>query len=222
VKRLGILQPITVQYLESENLYQIITGERRFRAAQAAGLTEIPCWVRVPRQEDVLVHQIVENWQRADISPYDLADALARLRDSNGYSQNDLALATGKSKGEISKLLSILELDPEAQSIARNDTTGRVSKRHLYSISRLPKAIQKAIVEKTQHDNISAGDIEALANRELRRASGNDTRGPRHFRRAFKTSRARVVFSFRTDTIRDDDVLEAIEEIRRQIQENES
>jgi len=84
VKRLGVLQPITVRFLEAENTYQVITGERRYHAARAAGLTEIPCWVQSPKEDEVLLHQIVENWQRLDIPPYDLADALARLRDANG------------------------------------------------------------------------------------------------------------------------------------------
>jgi ParB family chromosome partitioning protein len=75
VKRLGILQPITVQYIESENLYQIITGERRYHAAKEAGLPEIPCWIQTPKEEDVVLHQIVENWQRLDMHPYDLAVA---------------------------------------------------------------------------------------------------------------------------------------------------
>ena len=71
-----------------------------------AGLAEIPCWVQSPKEDEVLQHQIVENWQRLDMHPYDLADALARLRDANSYSQRDLARETGKSEVEISKLLA--------------------------------------------------------------------------------------------------------------------
>ena len=137
VKRHGILQPITVRYIESDNIYQIITGERRYHAAREAGLMEIPCWVQTLKNEDVLLQQIVENWQRADLHPYDLADALARLRDANGYTQKDLARATGKSEGEISKLLAILELDPAVQKAARQDETGRITKRHLYAVAKL-------------------------------------------------------------------------------------
>src|ERR1051325_7945863 len=66
IEKLGILQPVTVQYLEGENICQIITGERRFQASKSLGLTSIPCWVRNPDSQTTLVHQIVENWQRAD------------------------------------------------------------------------------------------------------------------------------------------------------------
>ena len=118
VKRLGILQPITVRFLEAESIYQVISGERRYHAACEAGLAEIPCWVQSPKEEEVLLHQIVENWQRLDMHPFDLADALARLRDANHYTQNDLARETGKSKGEISKLFAILDLAPAVEAEA--------------------------------------------------------------------------------------------------------
>ena len=85
------------------------------------------------KEDQVLQHQIVENWQRLDMHPFDLADALARLRDANGYSQQDLARETGKSEGEISKLLAILDLDPAVQKAAREDQSGRITRRHLYA-----------------------------------------------------------------------------------------
>ena len=66
----------------------------------------------------MLLHQIIENWQRSDLNPFELADSLAILRDANGLTQSDLAKQTGKSKGEISKLLTILQLDPEV--VGRN------------------------------------------------------------------------------------------------------
>src|SRR5262249_40386661 len=105
IRRLGVLQPITVRYIEAEDVYQIIAGERRYQAAKAAEIAELPCWVQSPQAKDILLHQIVENWQRADLNPYDLADALAVLRDANGYSQKDLARETGKPESEISRLL---------------------------------------------------------------------------------------------------------------------
>jgi ParB family transcriptional regulator, chromosome partitioning protein len=131
VKRIGILQPITVRFIETENVYQIIAGERRYRAAKEAGFTEIPCWLRTPDEHDILLHQIAENWQRAELHPYDLADALASLRDAYGYSQKELANWTSKPESEISRLLSLLKLNPAVQQAARKDETGSFTKRHL-------------------------------------------------------------------------------------------
>jgi len=69
VARLGILQPITVRFVEERNIYRIITGQRRFEAAKQANLQQLPCWVQTPKDREVLLHQIVENWQRADMHP---------------------------------------------------------------------------------------------------------------------------------------------------------
>ncbi|HVG49197.1 MAG TPA: ParB/RepB/Spo0J family partition protein, partial [Rubellimicrobium sp.] len=91
ITRLGVLQPIAVRYLESEDVDQVISGERRFQASREAGLAEIPCWVQTPKDEEILLRQIVENWQRSDLHPYELADSLARLRDANGYTQRVMA-----------------------------------------------------------------------------------------------------------------------------------
>ena len=77
IEQHGILQPITVQYLDKENVYQVITGERRYQAAVALGLPAIPCWVRTPKSKEILVHQIIENWQRQDLEPLELALSLA-------------------------------------------------------------------------------------------------------------------------------------------------
>ena len=111
-------QPSTVRCVETAKSYRIIAGERRYTAARNAGLTEMPCWVKTPKHEEILRHQIVENWQRADLNPFELADSLAVLQDANRYTQADLATATGKSQGDVSKPLTILDLDPDVQKIA--------------------------------------------------------------------------------------------------------
>ena len=129
-------------------MYQIIAGERRYQAALAAGLSEIPCWVQNPKEEHILVHQIVENWQRAELHPYDLADALARLRDVTGYSQKKLAEVTGKPESEVSRLLSLLRINPAVQQQARRDMAGTVTKRHLVALAQLtPEDQQEVMVE---------------------------------------------------------------------------
>jgi ParB family transcriptional regulator, chromosome partitioning protein len=216
VNRLGILQPITVRFIEAENVYQIIAGERRFHAAREAGLSDIPCWVQSPREEEVLLHQIVENWQRLDMHPYDLADALARLRDANSYSQRDLAGETGKSEGEISKLLSILDLDPAVQKVARDDQAGRFSRRHLYAIRALPAERQLAILRRAQQEAMTAVDMEQLAARETDSAASRRRGAPVSHHR-YLTSQATVSLTFRTKDVTTGDILAALDEVRRQV-----
>src|SRR5262249_38386704 len=147
-----------------------IAGERRFTAAKNARLLKMPCWVKTPKQEEILLHQIVENWQRADLNPFELADSLAVLRDANEYSQAELAKATGKSKGEVSKLLTILDLAPDVQDIARKDSSGRITKRHLYSLARLPMQNQERVLARVQRDELTALDLERLVARMEARA----------------------------------------------------
>lgn len=214
MKRLGILQPITVRYVETENVYRIITGERRYHAAREAGVAEIPCWVQSPKENEVLLHQIVENWQRLDMHPYDLADALARLRDANSHSQRDLARETGKSEGEISKLLALLDLDPAVQKVARDDQTGRISRRHLYAIRALPAERQLALLRRAQQEAMTAIDMEQLAARETGGAASQRRRGAPVSHHRFSTSQATVSLTFRKNDVTTEDILGALDEVR--------
>lgn len=212
IKRLGILQPVTVRYIDGEDIYQVITGERRYQAAREAGLRDIPCWVQNPKEQEILLHQIVENWQRLDMHPYDLADALARLRDTNGYSQRDLARETGKSEGEISKIFALLEFDPTVQKLAREDESGRISRRHLYAVRALPKDEQVALLQRTKQEAITATDVEELAAKRAEAITGRKRRGAPISHHRFHTTRALVTVTFRKREVSPEDVRAALEE----------
>ena len=221
MKRLGILQPIAVLYVPQDSIYRIITGERRYNAAKSAGLKEIPCWVQTPKDEAVLLHQIVENWQRSDMHPFDLADALARLRDASGFSQKDLALHTGKSEGEISKLLSILTLDPAVQKLARDDATGRITKRHLYAVARLQKATQTEVIQQSLGDGLTAAEVEKLVDSKRKEASMSKKIGAPVKNVRFKTLAATVTVTFRRNTWTDADIAAALDEARAKLGRSE-
>jgi ParB family chromosome partitioning protein len=217
VKRHGILQPITVRLVKPENVFQIVAGHRRFAAACAAGLIEVPCWVQSPREEEVLLHQIVENWQRLDMHPYDLADALVRLRDGKGYSQRDLARETGKSECEISKFLALLELAPEVQQIAREDETGRITRRHLYAVRNLPPEEQLQVICRAQQEGMRATDVEKLVAKRAESPTAHKPRDASASRRRFETTHAIVTLAFDKTDVTSDDILAAFEEARRQV-----
>jgi ParB family chromosome partitioning protein len=218
VKRLGILQPITVRFLEHEHVYRIITGERRYHAACEAGLVEIPCWVQSPKEEHVLLHQIVENWQRLDMRPFDLADALARLRDANGYTQADIVRETGKSKGEISKLFALLDLDPAVQKVARSDHTGHVTRRHLYALRPLPVERQLALLTRVQREDMTVDALEQIVRAQSPSPAGQRPHTPANACRRFKTPHATVSFSSRRRQITDADILAAMDEVRARLE----
>jgi len=217
VKRLGILQPITVRFEEERGIYRIISGELRYQAAKTANLPEVPCWVQTPSDDKVLVHQIVENWLRADMHPYDLADALARLRDAAGFTQKRIAEETGKSEGEISKLLSLQQLDPEVQKAAREDTTSRITKSHLYAVTKLPQEGQRKLIGLVERDGLTTAELEKLVERERVRHGEPKRRGAPVKQVRFSTSAATVTVTFRKRDVSSSDVAAALDEARAQV-----
>lgn len=214
-----MLQPITVRYVEQADRYRIIAGECRYTAAKAAGLEEIPCWVKSPDSEQVLLEQIVENWQRSDLNPFDLADSLAILRDAKGLTQHRLAEVTGKSKGEISKIFTILQLDPEVQKLAREDRTGRVTKRHLYALGRLDPPQQGRVLHRVLERDLTAADTERLVGRIETRANERPKPGAPVARRKFVTRHGTAQFTFRKRDVSPDDILAVLREVKTQLAE---
>src|SRR5205823_4563479 len=160
VREHGVLQPVSVRFVAKTRSYFIIAGERRYQAAKELGLAELPCWVQRPEDRDILVHQIVENWQRADLHPFDLADALAELRDTNRYSQADLARLTGKPESEISRLLSLLKLDADVQKEARVEATGEITRRHLIAVATLNPVAQQRMYRVVKEKGLTALETE--------------------------------------------------------------
>jgi ParB family chromosome partitioning protein len=217
IARLGVLQPIAVRYIQAEDIYQIISGERRYLATKAAGLSEMPCWVQAPKDEEILLRQLSENWQRAELHPFELADSLARLRDVNGYTQKDLAEATGKSPGEISKLLSLLDLDPAIQKEAREDQSGAVTRRHLYALTKLDAADQPEALAAIRVGHLTATDTDSMVSRRLAAHAKHRKRGSPVTKFQYVTSQATVHVTFRRATVESDDVLRALDEAKETI-----
>ena len=216
IKEVGVLQPLSVR--EDRDVYRIIAGESRYQAAKQIGLDELPCWIRTPEQNEILAQQVAENWVRSDLSPFDLAEALGILRDANGYTQVQLAAVTGKSQGEISKTLGILELDPEVQVIARDDSTGLISRRHLLAIREFPIARQIKLLAGVKDGRYTAEALELLhANQATKRSATG--RQYNFQRRTFKTRHATVRFEFRKPDINGHDIVEALREVKRQVAE---
>ncbi|HYT91502.1 MAG TPA: ParB/RepB/Spo0J family partition protein [Gemmataceae bacterium] len=218
IEKVGILQPITVRYVESANVYQVITGERRFQAAKSLGIAAIPCWVKTPKAEEILVHQIVENWQRRDLEPLELARALALLRDSTGSSQKELAALTGKPESEISRLLSLLKLAPEVQAQAEQGPRGTVTKRHLVALAQLsPEDQQEAMIEVNQK-RLTALDTERQVQERKAKSTGVKSRGaPLTQRLRYLTGNALVTLTCRRRNATVEDILAALDEVRAQV-----
>ena len=214
----GIKQPLTVRWSVEHHKYMVIDGGRRFAAACEAGLTELPCWVQTTSGRDVLIDQIVHNWQRVNLRPIETANALARLRDEFGLNQQQLAEATGKPKSEISKLLAIHDhVDPDLQHLAASDNTETpLTKRHLYNLSKLSPSDQPAIVEQIQRDRLSAVATEQLVARATGKVKIHQSNLAARQRR-YHTTHADVVMTFRKVGVTQEKLCQVIEELQTQL-----
>ena len=160
IKELGIIQPITVRKLASDK-YQIISGERRFRASKLAGLLSIPCYIkRIDGETDSLKMALVENVQRVDLDPIEIALTYNRLINELNITQNQLSKIVGKDRTTISNIIRLLKLDPIVQSGIRDGFLSMGHGRALINIEK--KSDQLNIYEKIISGNLSVRQTENL------------------------------------------------------------
>lgn len=119
IKAQGVIQPVVVRQLESEK-YEIVAGERRWRAAQLAGLHEVPVVVKEIDDRTAMAVALIENIQREDLNPLEEAEALARLLDEFEMTHQQIADAVGKSRATVTNLLRLLDLHPEVKKLLLN------------------------------------------------------------------------------------------------------
>ncbi|MES1228114.1 MAG: ParB/RepB/Spo0J family partition protein, partial [Armatimonadota bacterium] len=160
IKELGILQPIVVRVLEGGK-YEIVAGERRFRAAGLAGLTEVPVMVKAASAQVALEMSIVENVQRADISPIECALAYRRLADEFGMQQDEIANKVGKSRVAVSNTLRLLRLPNQVQEAVAD---GRISEGHARALLMIESPVRlEALYQRIVEEGLSVREAERLA-----------------------------------------------------------
>jgi ParB family chromosome partitioning protein len=162
VEEHGIIQPITVRRAE-DNSYQLITGERRLRAAQKAGLRRIPAYVREAGDENMLELALVENIQREDLDAIEVAISYQRLIEEFDLTQEGLGDRVGKKRATIANYLRLLNLPVEVQTAIREKRISMGHARALLAIE--SKALQLAIFAKILSDDLSVRKVESLAQR---------------------------------------------------------
>lgn len=157
----GVLQPILVRSQPgADGVWQIVAGERRWRAAQAARLTEVP--IIVKEMDDVAVFEvaIIENVQRADLNPLEEADAYRMLMERFGRTQDAVAGVVGKSRSHVANTLRLLQLPEEVLAYVRE---GKLSAGHARALITAPNAADLA--HQAHRDGLNVRQIEALARR---------------------------------------------------------
>jgi ParB family chromosome partitioning protein len=171
IRQKGVLQPIIVRRSAVDGVYEIVAGERRWRAAQAAGLHEVPVLVRDFDDSEVLEIALIENIQRADLNAIEEAVAYRQLMDRFGHTQERLAEALSKSRSHIANLLRLLALPEGVQDLVRD---GTLSAGHARALVTSPAAL--VLARQVVSRGLSVRETEALVRKPgrtpARRRSG--------------------------------------------------
>jgi ParB family chromosome partitioning protein len=159
IKELGVIQPITVRKVEF-NKFQLISGERRLRASKLAGLNAIPAYIRIANDNESLIMALVENIQRHDLDPIEIALSYQRLIDEIQLTQEQMSDRVGKKRSTITNYLRLLKLDPIIQTGIRDGFISMGHGRAIINIEDLDA--QTDIYQKILRDNLSVRETESL------------------------------------------------------------
>lgn len=158
IKAQGIVQPIVVRTLEPEK-YEIIAGERRWRAAQLAGLQHVPVVVKEIDDRAAMAIALIENIQREDLNPLEEAEALRRLLDEFEMTHQQIADAVGKSRVTVTNLLRLMDLHPEVKKLL---ASRQLEMGHARALLSLDGAQQVALANKIAKDGLTVRAVERL------------------------------------------------------------
>ena len=159
IKEQGVLQPLVVRRLASGR-FEIVVGERRWRASQMAGLSTVPAIVKDLNNDETAKIALIENLQREDLNALDQARGLFRLQREFNLSQEDLASSVGKSRSTVTNLLRLLNLSLEVQAFLEE---GKIEMGHARSLLTLEEVDQIAIAQQVIAESLSVRQCEALA-----------------------------------------------------------
>lgn len=157
IKKHGLIQPITVRYI-GEKRFELISGERRLRAAKLAGLEEIPAFIREADDEQSMAFALIENIQREELNPLEVAMGYKRLLEEFDYTQAEVAERVGKNRSTVTNMLRLLNLPDFLQRALKSN---QVSMGHARALITIEDAdVQKKILDKTIKEEWSVRQIE--------------------------------------------------------------
>ncbi len=174
IRTQGIMQPILVRQIDSKlgvDQYEIIAGERRWRASQLAGLTEVPVLVREIADEAALAMALIENIQRENLNPLEEAQGIKRLIDEFDMTHEKAAIAVGRSRAAVSNLLRLLSLSAPVQTLLMHN---KLDMGHARALIGLDAAQQIMLANKIVQQNLSVRDVENL----VKKLADSDSKNP--------------------------------------------
>lgn len=160
IKQHGVLQPLLVRPIPSGG-YQLVAGERRWRACRIAGLTKVPVVIKELTDTETMEIAIIENLQREDLNPIEEAEGLQALIDKCGYTQEEVATSVGKSRPAIANSLRLLRLPPEVREMTKN---GEISAGHARALLAFDNdAMMLEVAKNIVSNKMTVRDVERLA-----------------------------------------------------------
>ena len=163
----GVVQPVVVRPV-GDNQYELVAGERRWRAAQLAGLSEIPAVVREVDDQAAMAMGLIENIQRDDLNPLEEAQALHRLLEEFSLTHQQIAQAVGKSRTTVTNLIRLLELNPDVKALIEQ---GLLEMGHARALLALQDELQSQAAAQVAKKGLSVRETEALV-RKLKESGG--------------------------------------------------
>lgn len=162
IREHGVIQPLVLTRGQQPDQYIIIAGERRFQAAREAGLKQVPVVIREASQQELLELALIENVQRDDLSPLEMAGAYARLRGEYNLTQDKIAQRVGKSRVSVTNTLRLLELTDEVKEAL---ASGELTEGHARPLHGLTPAAQQAALSTVKTKQLNVRQTEDLARR---------------------------------------------------------
>ena len=225
----GILEPILVRPLtgldgldggEGGILYRIISGERRYRAAQEAGLYEVPAIEMDVTDEEALEIALIENLQRKDLTPFEEAEGYRMLAESHGYTHEEISEAVGKSRTVVTESLSLLQMPPRVRDTVQ--ALGLTSKSLLLEVLKAGSEEEMIdLLEEVARRGLNRDDLR----QRLRRGDKGGKSGRRKpyvFRFKAPDRTFSLSLSFRQSEVDQDDLIRALEQILADLRQNPS
>ncbi|MCL5006106.1 MAG: ParB/RepB/Spo0J family partition protein [Acidobacteria bacterium] len=213
VREKGVLEPLLVRRYPESGKYLIISGERRYFAACAAGLTEVPCIEKDADDAETLELALIENMQRKDLTPFEEADGVQALGDRFGLTHEEIAKKIGKSRSSVTELLSLRMIPDEVKAICIEN--GVISKSQLLQVARQPsEAKMREVIRRFAQGTL---------NRDQARQERNPEKKPRNaaFRFVPPTKDFRLTLQFRKGSVERDQVIAALRRVLEEL-ENEA
>jgi ParB family transcriptional regulator, chromosome partitioning protein len=210
VREKGVLEPLLVRYVPEAEKYLIISGERRYHAARAAGLSELPCIEKDVDGAETLELALTENLQRKDLTPFEEADGVQALIDRLGLTHEEVARKLGKSRSSMTEVLSLRTIPDPLKALCIEK--GVLSKSQLLQVAREPSEARMT--------NLVERFALGMLSREQARAERNPDRKPRQatFRFVPPAKEFKLVLRFRKNSVEREEIIQALKRVLEKLE----